>query len=94
MGLVFEWDESKAVENLKKHKVSFDEGKTVFGDPLSLTIQDAEHSTDEPRYIDIGVSSRQRLLVVVYTERRPNRIRIISSRRATSSEQKDYEHGT
>jgi uncharacterized protein len=89
--MTFEWDEAKANENLKKHKVSFDEARTVFGDPLSITIPDTEHSTGEDRYIDLGLSNRGRLLVVVYCERRPNRIRIVSSRKATSTERKDYE---
>ena len=61
----FEWDEQKAQENLKKHKVGFDEAKTVFTDAFSITIPDPEHSLDEPRYIDIGTSDRNRVLVVV-----------------------------
>ena len=90
MPLTFEWDEEKAAANLRKHKVSFDEAKTVFGDPMSLTIFDETHSTEEQRYIDIGISARGRLLVVAYTERGSN-IRIISSRRATPAERKQYD---
>jgi len=88
--LTFEWDESKANENLKKHGVSFDEAKTVFNDPFSVTIDDPDHSIEENRYVDIGLSSKSRLIVVSYIERN-GRIRIISSRKATRRERKDYE---
>ncbi len=91
MNFAFEWDENKAAENLKKHKVSFDEAKTVFGDPLSLTIHDPDHSLEEARFIDIGQSLQGKLLVVVYTERE-NKIRIISVRKATSAEKEYYEN--
>jgi uncharacterized DUF497 family protein len=90
MALTFEWDEEKAATNFKKHQVSFEEAKTVFNDPLSITVLDPDHSIDEDRYIDIGMSSQERLLVVVYTERGQN-IRLISSRQATRREQKAYE---
>jgi len=90
MSLSFEWDEAKSQANLLNHGVSFEEAKTVFGDPLSITISDREHSVGEFRFIDIGISSYQRLLIVVYTERRSN-IRIISSREATATERKVYE---
>lgn len=92
MKLNFEWDEEKAKANLKKHRVSFDEATTVFIDPFSITIPDHDHSVDEQRYIDLGSSDKGRVLVVVYTERGPN-IRIISCRKATSSERKLYEEG-
>ena len=65
----FEWHEEKAQQNLKKHGISFEEAKTVFNDPLSITIADSQHSDDEERYIDIGLSNRGQLLIVVYTER-------------------------
>ncbi|MEX0611274.1 MAG: BrnT family toxin [Pirellulales bacterium] len=90
MELTFEWDEEKDLSNQRKHGVSFDEAKTVFGDPRSITIADEQHSDDEDRYIDIGISSRGRLIVVSYTKREPN-IRIISCRKATRSERKTYE---
>lgn len=90
MDLTFEWDEVKADENLRKHNVGFDEAKTVFNDPLSITIADPQHSDDERRYIDIGASSKGRILVVSYTERRSD-IRIISCRNATKQERKGYE---
>jgi uncharacterized protein len=65
MSLQFEWDEQKADRNAIKHGVYFDEAKTVFADTNSVTIADLEHSIDEDRYIDIGISNRDRLLVVV-----------------------------
>jgi uncharacterized DUF497 family protein len=92
MSFVFEWDESKAIENFRKHGVSFDEAKTVLLDPLSMTIPDPDHSNDEDRFIDIGRSIDDQILVVVYTERRKT-IRLISCRKATSSERKSYEEG-
>ena len=90
MSLTFEWDEKKADENLKKHGVSFDEAKTVFNDPFSVTIYDPDHSNDEQRYIDIGLSLKGRLIVVSYCERGET-IRLISSRKATRKEQRYYE---
>ncbi len=86
----FEWDEEKAEANLKQHKVSFDEGATVFSDPFSITIPDPDHSTDEERYLDIGTSDKGRILVVSYTERGTN-IRIISCRKAEPTERRRYE---
>ena len=90
MPLSFEWDESKAKANLAKHGLSFEEASTVFGDPLSLTIPDPAHSQAEDRSIIVGNSHRQKLLVVVHTERGDN-IRIISARRATRKERENYE---
>jgi uncharacterized DUF497 family protein len=90
--MIFEWDENKSRANLKKHGVSFEEAKTVFGDPLSLTIGDPDHSVNEMRFVDIGVSDRSRLLLVSYTER-GNRIRLISSRLALPAERTMYEEG-
>lgn len=90
MGFTFEWDEYKAQENFRKHRVSFDEAKTVFLDPFSITIPDPDHSTDEERFIDIGTSINGRILIVVYTEQGDN-IRLISSRRATLPERRKYE---
>jgi len=92
MRFTFEWDAAKAELNLGNHGVSFEEAVTVFGDPLSITIDDPDHSGEEQRYIDMGRSSRGRFLVVVYTQRR-NRIRIISCRKATRRERKVYEEG-
>jgi uncharacterized protein len=94
MGLTFEWDDEKAGQNVERHGVSFEEATTVFGDPLSLTIADPLHSTDEEHFVIIGETSAspQRLLVVVHTERR-NAIRIISARVATRRERRIYEEG-
>lgn len=92
MGLVFEWDERKARDNLRKHGVSFEEASTVFADPLSSTIADEEHSAMEERSVIIGESNRLRLLVVVFTDR-DERIRIISARLPTRRERRDYEEG-
>ena len=90
MALRFEWDDSKAESNLRAHGVSFREATTVFGDSMSITISDPDHSAAEMRFIDIGVSHLERLLVVSYTER-GNRIRLISARRATRHERRQYE---
>ena len=90
MPLHFEWDKGKATENLRKHGVSFSEAATTFGDPASITIDDPVHSEAEDRFVIVGLSSRRRLLVTVFTDRR-DRIRIISSRRATSNEQSQHE---
>jgi len=88
--MIFEWDDSKSIVNLKNHKVSFEEARTVFSDPLSITVADPEHSETEYRFIDIGMSEQRRLLVISYTERGTN-IRIISARRALPVERKCYE---
>ena len=90
MPLNFEWDERKAKSNLAKHGVNFAEASTVFGDPLSLTIPDPAHSQAEERFIILGTSFAGKLLVVVHTERGDN-IRIISARRASRREKRDYE---
>lgn len=88
--LLFEWDKNKAKKNIKIHKVSFDEASTVFKDTLSLTIYDPLHSEQEDRFVIIGISYKNRLLVVVYTER-GNKIRIISARKAIKNERMQYE---
>lgn len=86
----FEWDPEKAKKNIKKHKISFDEAVTVFYDPLSATFNDPDHSADENRFITIGYSSHNRLLVVSNTER-GKAIRIINARLATARERKRHE---
>jgi len=88
--LLFAWDSEKAKTNIKIHRVSFDEASTVFGDPLSLTIYDPLHSDEEIRFVIIGSSYKNHILVVVHTERK-NKIRIISARKATKNERKRYE---
>lgn len=85
----FEWDSKKAARNLAKHRVSFDDASTVFGDPLAITIADPDHSTDEDRFLT-GLSSEQRLLVVSHVYR-GGRIRIVMVRDANSRERKQYE---
>jgi uncharacterized DUF497 family protein len=88
--LTFEWDSRKARSNLAKHGVGFEEASTIFGDPLSLTIPDPEHSLAEKRHITMGRAFNGKLLVVVHTDRDDN-IRIISARRANRRERKFYE---
>jgi uncharacterized DUF497 family protein len=88
----FEWDEAKAESNERKHGVSFIEAMTVFADPLSLTGHDPDHSDDEDRYITMGLSAAERLLVISHAER-GERVRLINARTATRREQKDYEDG-
>ncbi len=88
----FEWDKNKADRNFSKHRVSFDEAKTVFDDPLYVDFYDSRHSDKENRYLIVGESSQGRLLIVSYTERR-NSIRIISTREVTRSEREAYEEG-
>jgi len=90
MGLTFEWDKKKVASNFRKHGVSFEEAATVFGDRLSLTIPDPDHSRGEERFIVIGLSALGRLLVVAHTER-SDTIRIISARLATRGEKVSYE---
>ena len=90
MGYIFEWDSRKAASNQKKHGISFDEATTTFGDPLSLLMDDPKLSTDERRFLVIGHSVQQRLLVVAFAERTP-RTRIISARLATRHERNQYE---
>lgn len=86
----FEWDRDKATANAVKHGVSFVEAITAFGDPLSLTIADPDHSQAEERYVLIGRTHRNRLVVVAHTER-GERIRIVSAREPTPREVRRYE---
>jgi len=88
--MVFEWDPDKAAKNLRKHKVTFAEATTVFGDFLGTTVSDPDHSSDEDRYITVGLSNRGRALLVAHTER-GEVIRIISARELTRNERKAYE---
>lgn len=90
MSFTFEWDDEKALENLRKHGISFSEASTVFGDPLSRTITDPLHSEEEERFVILGKSGLQHTLIVVHTYR-GDAIRIISARMATIRERKDYE---
>ncbi len=87
----FSWDEKKAKENFEKHKTSFEEAQTVFSDLNARMIFDTEHSSDEERFILLGISSGVRLLVVCHCYREDDMlIRIISARKATKKEQKQY----
>lgn len=86
----FEWDPLKAAENLRKHRVSFEEAATIFFDPFALTIPDPDHSSSEDRFVTIGQSIKLRVLVVIHTDRK-QRIRLISARKATARERGNYE---
>ena len=89
--LRFEWDPKKAAANLRKHKVSFEDAKTVFSDERALLIDDPDHSEDEERFVLLGLSSSLRLLVVAHCYRASGEvIRIISARKADSDEQSKY----
>ena len=88
----FEWNPDKANSNFKKHGVSFSEASTVFKDPLSVTFPDPDHSFGEERYVIIGLSSTDRILIVPHTDR-AGQVRIISAREATRNEQRFYEDG-
>ena len=92
---IFEWDEEKASANLQKHKVSFEEAETVFDDHFLITFPDEFHSIEEERFISIGYSNVNRILLVVHTEHSENAgeivVRIISCRRATALEREIYE---
>ncbi len=90
--LAFEWNPRKAALNLAKHKVSFEEAVTAFGDPLGQIIDDPRHSADEERFVLLGRSDRRRLLVVMFTEH-GEAIRLISARRATPRERRRHEEG-
>jgi uncharacterized protein len=78
MGLRFTWDRRKASANLAKHRVSFEEATTVFGDPRSITISHPDHSDTEERFVAVGLSHEDRLLVVAHTEQE-HEIRIIGA---------------
>ena len=90
MSLEFSWDPKKAVDNLGKHGVSFEEASTAFGDPLSITVDDPDHSENEARFILVGQSFMGKLLIVVHSELEEG-IRLISAREATLRERRTYE---
>ena len=92
MPLQFEWDGKKSQSNKRKHGIAFEEASTIFSDPLSITIHDPAHSIGEDRFITIGRSINDKLIVVVHTER-DDIIRIISARKATRNEKGQYEQG-
>jgi uncharacterized DUF497 family protein len=86
----FKWDENKAAANLEKHNVSFEEAATVFGDPLSDTFDDPDHSAGERRFIIIGMSEKGRMLIVAHTDD-DEVVRLISAREPTRREREFYE---
>lgn len=86
----FEWDPQKAAKNLRKHEVPLTKAASMFDDPLSVTVSDPDHSTEEDRFIIVGQSCRHRLLMVSFAER-GDRIRIISARELTRAERRAYE---
>lgn len=95
MALIFEWDDEKAKKNQRKHKVNFEEAKTVFGDPLLVSFPDEYHSDEEHRLVSIGASSQNKILLVAHTEILESGdtivVRLISVRKATASERRVYE---
>ena len=89
--ITFEWNKAKNLSNKRKHGVSFEEARTVFIDENALLIHDPDHSEDEDRFILLGLSSRMRLLVVCHSYRKSDEvIRIMSARKATKEEKKQY----
>ena len=94
MALTFEWDSRKATANLIKHRVAFSEAVTVFGDPLARFRMDGRHSAVEERLVLLGMSSTDRLLAVMFTDRGAERVRLISARQATRAERKAYEEAS
>ena len=92
MALEFTWDPAKSAANHRKHGLDFEEALTAFDDPMSTTIQDPAHSAGERRFLLLGRTRNQALVVVSHTER-GDRIRIISARRATRREKMKYEEG-
>ena len=88
--MIFEWDSGKARSNRRKHRVSFQEAATVFGDPLSITYPDPDHSAAEERFLTVGTSTMGRLLIISHADYGEN-IRIISARVTTQHEREHYE---
>jgi len=87
----FQWDPNKNLVNIKKHKISFEEAKTVFYDDNARLIPDPEHSVTEERFIILGITNKLRLLIVVHTyKENDDVIRIISARKVTKAESKYY----
>ncbi|HEX8252659.1 MAG TPA: BrnT family toxin [Thermoanaerobaculia bacterium] len=88
----FEWDLNKARENVRKHGISFEEAASVFADDDAIIEDDDEHSDDEDRFIIVGMSAHERVLLAVYTVRSQTSVRIISSRHTTRHEKRAYEN--
>jgi uncharacterized DUF497 family protein len=91
---LFEWDPDKAKQNKKKHRISFEQAATVFTDPKAISLYDTEHSKDEDRWITLGLSDNHGLAIVCHTfqwiDKSSARIRIFSSRKATTRESRQY----
>lgn len=88
--ITFEWDPRKAESNQRKHGVSFEEARSVFYDEFAIQFFDEEHSSQEDRFIMLGMSALGRILIVCHCERGRNTIRIISARKATQAERAYY----
>lgn len=86
----FEWNSKKAEHNVEKHGVTFEEASTVFGDPLAATVPDLRHSAEESRFVTMGQSTENRIVVVAHSDR-SEQVRIISARLATRRERRKYE---
>ncbi len=88
----FEWDEAKALKNIEKHGISFEEASSVFYDDFAVQFYDVEHSElEEDRFLILGISNSSRLLMVCHCEKESGEVlRIISARKATKNEQKFY----
>lgn len=91
--MIYEWDPKKAKTNIRRHSVSFEEAATIFLDPLAVTYPDPDHSGEEHREITIGRSARHRVLFLSHT-RRGERTRLISARKTTKRELKQYEESS
>jgi len=89
--VIYEWDPKKADDNLRRHKVSFDEATSVFADPMAMTFDDPDHSAEEQRHITIGTSSKHRLLFLSHADRGEDHVRIISARTVTRTEAHAYQ---
>ena len=91
----FEWDTAKARQNAKKHRITFERGATIFLDPSALSLFDEQHREDEERWITLGVDHTGTLLVICHTYReeaeKSARVRLISARKATKNETKQYQ---
>lgn len=90
--MTYEWDPKKAEANRRKHGVSFEEAASIFQDTDALTFEDPDHSAEEPREVTIGLSTQGRVLFLSHCDR-GEQIRIISARKATRKERKQYAKG-
>jgi uncharacterized protein len=90
VSLSFEWDPTKARENVRKHGVSFDEARSVFSDDQAILLHDPDHSAVEDRFVLLGLSAQLRVLVVVHAYRQGDVVRLISARKATPTERAQY----